>query len=198
MENKDFFSFKSKLVLSNGQAVPINLKTNEKGVSDHSKLIKGQYDGIDFPVIFKQKGKIKLNDILDTGWVSLFLISDNLRMVLEENRLTGWQIFPIRLYDVRGKEINGYHGFSIIGHSGPTSYDKSSIIENEAFYPYYKGVSVDKWDGSDFFTPDKTYQIFITNRAAEILKKKKITNIQLENLAEKETPIRHVRRENNA
>ena len=55
MEIKDFFSFRSKFVLSNAQVHAIELDTDEDEVSDHSKLIKGQYDGINFPVIFKHK-----------------------------------------------------------------------------------------------------------------------------------------------
>src|SRR5262245_57966928 len=113
METNIFFDFASKLVSSNVQvqAQTIDLEVDENAVSlsDHSKLIKGQYDGIDFPVIFKQKYGKKFNDILDTGWPSLYLISDRLKGILEENSLTGWQIFPIKLYNKKGNEIFGYY-----------------------------------------------------------------------------------------
>src|SRR4051812_36459496 len=125
METQDFFSFGSKLALANVQVSAVDLKTDEKGVSDYSKLIKGQYDGINFPIIFKQKREGKFNDILDTGWANLFLISENLKRLLEENKLNGWKVFSIRLYDFNGKEIIGYYGFSVIGYCGPTNYEKS-------------------------------------------------------------------------
>lgn len=149
------------------------------------------YEGISFPVIFKQEYGKKLQDILDTGWVSLFLISDKLKAVLEENALTGWKTFAVKVLDKKGQEIQGYHGLSIVGRCGKINYSKSEIIEkrlvpNAPLGKYYKGsyVSLDEWDGSDFFLPEKYFGIIITSRAAEVLKKNKLTNIRLENLAE--------------
>ncbi|EKE24985.1 MAG: hypothetical protein ACD_5C00337G0002 [uncultured bacterium] len=199
METEDFLSFGSKLASTNVQVSAVDLKTDENGISDHSKLIKGQCDGINFPIVFKQKREGKFNDILDTGWANLFLISENLKNILEDRKLTGWNVFPIRLYGLSGNEIDGYYGFSIVGHSGPTNYDASELVEkrkvpNGPLSQYYKGLSFDMWDGSDFFTPDKTYQIFITKRAVEILKNHKITNLQTESLSEKEMPVSHVRK----
>jgi hypothetical protein len=199
MKTGDFFSFGSKLASTNVQVSAVDLKTDENGISDHSKLIKGQCNGISFPIVFKQKREGKFNDILDTGWANLFLISENLKKILEDHKLTGWNVFPIKLHDLSGNEIDGYYGLSIVGHSGSTNYDASEIVEkrkvpNGPLSQYYKGLSFDMWDGSDFFTPDKTYQIFITKRAAEILKNHKITNLQTESLSKKETPVSHVRK----
>lgn len=199
METGDFFSFGSKLASTNVQVSAIDLGTDENGISDHSKLIKGQFDGISFPVVFKQKRKGKFNDILDTGWVNLFLISEKAKKLLENYKLTGWKVFPIKFYDLNGNEIDGYYGLSILGQCGQTNYEASPIIEkrkvpNGPQSKYYKGLSFDMWDGSDFFTPDKTYQIFITKKTAEILKNHKITNLQIESLSEKETPISHVQK----
>ena len=181
---KDFFDFSSQLVSSTIQAHPTDH-------IDHLKLIKGNYQGTDFPVSFKQEYGKKFCDILDTGFAGFFLISERMRKVLEENNLTGWKVFPIKLYDKKGNEITGYHGFSVVGQSGPTSYKKSEIIEKRLvphgpLCQYYKGVNIDNWGGTDFFTPEGTYQTFITKKAADILKKSKITNIYLENLPKKE------------
>lgn len=191
---KEFFDFGSQPVSSTIQAHLTDLSI------DHLKLIKGNYQGINFPIIFKQEYGNKLYDILDTGCAGFFLISERMRKILEENNLTGWIVFPIKLYDKKGKEITGYHGFSVIGHSGPTSYEKSEIIEkrkvaNGPLCKYYKGVIVDNWDGSDFFTPEGTYETFITKKAAEILTKFKITNVYLENLADQEMAIRYVKKD---
>jgi hypothetical protein len=196
---KDFFEFGSKLVLSNVQAIPVGLKSDENNLSDHWKLIKGQYGGINFPVIFKQKHGKKFNDILDTGWINLFLISDRMKKILEENKLAGWKTFSIKLYDKKENEIFGYQGFSVTGHCGPINYEKSEIIERRKvptgpICKFYKGeyVNLDTWDRSDFFIPEGTCQILITKEVAEILKKHKITNMLLENLADKEINIRLV------
>lgn len=194
MESKFFFSLSSKLSSSTVQAHPIDLKI------EHSKLIKGDYAGIDFPILFKQKYGNELNDMLDTGIAGLFLISDRMKTILEENNLTGWKTFPIKLYDKNGGEIIGYHGLSITGRCGSTSFEKSKIIEKQLvptgpICKYYKGIHIDKWDGSDFFSPDKKYRTFITKKAADILKKNKLTNVRLENLADHEIDVRYVKKE---
>jgi hypothetical protein len=197
MEMRDFFDFGSKLASSTVQAHSVGLRPGENGVRDHWNLVKGNYEEINFPVVFKQEYGEKFTDILDTGWPSLFLISDKMKKILEENKLTGWKTFPIRLYDKKGKEIFGYHGFSVAGKCGPTTYEKSEIIEKRMvptgpICKFYKGVFVENWDGTDFFTPEGTYETFITKKAAEVLKKAKITNLRLKNLADYEISIRHV------
>ena len=197
MEIKDFFDFRSQLLSSTVQARAVGLKNDENGISDHWNLIKGNYKGIDFPVIFKQECGKHLTDILDTGWPSLYLISNKLKCILEKNELTGWQVFPIKLYNQKGNEISGYYGFSITGQSGPTTYDNCEIIEkrmvpNGPICKFYKGVSIDNWNGKDFFTPEGTYETFITKKAADILKKHKITNLKLKNLADSEMDVDNI------
>lgn len=201
MDIKDFYSFGSKLSSSTVQANPIGLKEfhpidpNKRYLYDELRLIQGDYLNISFPVIFKQEYGKKLEDILDTGWASLFLISDKMKAVLEENALTGWKTFAVKVLDKKGQEIQGYHGLSITGRCGKIDYSKSEIIEkrlvpNAPLGKYYKGlhVGLDKWGGSDFFLPEKYFGIIITSKTAEVLKKNKLTNIRLENLGEIETP----------
>lgn len=196
MEMKDFFSFGSKLLSSTLHARPIGLRPDKNGVNGHVNLIKGKYQEIEFPIVFKQDRGNILTDMLDTGHAGLYLISDRMKLVLEENHITGWKVFSIKLYDKKNNEIPGYYGFSTTGCCGPISYGKSEIIERRLvpegpLCKCYKGLylGLDQWDGSDVFIPDKTHGIFITQRAAEVLKKNKITNVRLENLAEIETDV---------
>lgn len=196
MKTRNFFDFSSKLASSTVQAPLMNLNI------DHWKLIKGDYDKIDFPVAFKQEYGTKLCDILDTGSAGFFLISERMKEILENNQLTGWKTFPIQLYDKKGNKITNYHGFSVVGRSGPTNYKNSEIIElqmvtNGPLCKYYKGVSFDSWDGSDFFTPEGSYQTFITKKAADILKNNKVTNMRLENLADRQVAARCVEKKSN-
>ncbi len=196
---KDFFNFGSRLVSSTVQAHAIGLKTGENGVDDHWNLVKGIYKGISFPITFKQDYGKKFTDILDTGWPCLYLISDKMKSILEENCLTGWQTFPIKLYDKKGNEISGYHGFSLTGRCGPTTYKKSTIFEKRLvptgpICKFYKGVFIDSWDGSDFFTPKGTYHTLISKKAEKVLKENKLTNIRIENLAECEIDVYNVRK----
>ena len=198
-ELSDFFDFDSKYLSTTVLASAIGLKRDENGLNEHWNLVKGIYKGINFPVTFKQDEGKNLTDILNTGWPSLHLISDRLKNILESNKLTGWKTFPIILFDKKGNEIPGYHGFSFIGKCGPLSYENSKIIEkryvpNGPLCKFYKGLSIDKWDGSDFFTPEGTYHTFISKKAADALRENKISNMMLENLSEIETDVDNVRK----
>lgn len=198
MDMNLFFNFQSQLLSSTFRAPPVNLRAGEE---QSYLLITGDYKNIDFPVIFKQTYGKKMRDLLDTEYPNLYLISDRLQSVLEENGLTGWKIFPTKLFDKKGNEIFGYHGLSIVGRSGPTSYDNCEIFEkryvpNGPVCKLYKGVYIDEWDGSDFFIPDGTISIFITKKAADVLKKNKITNLWLTNLTDEETDVSDVLRKN--
>lgn len=191
MDVKKFFDFGSKPASSTVQAHLVDTNI------DHLKLIKGDYTGIEFPVVFKQEYGSKLYDLLDTGHAGFLLISDRMKSVLEENKLTGWKTFPIKLYDKEGEEILGYHGFSVIGKCGPTNYKNCEIIKKRLvpkgpLCQYYKGVTIDTWDGNDFVTPEGTYETFITRKAADILKKHRISNMYLQNLADSEMAVENI------
>lgn len=196
MEINDFYKLGSKLSSSTIQAHAVGLEhlSFKDDLAAEWHLILGDYSYIDFPVEFKYQHGKKLEDILDTGWPSLYLISDKLKFVLEENNLTGWKTFNVKVLNKQGHEINGYHGLSIIGRCGSIDDSKAEIIQkqivpNGPFGKYYKGlhVGLDKWDGSDFFLPEKYFGIIVTKRTAKVLKKNKLTNIRLENLSEIET-----------
>ena len=174
---------------------PAKDKNENSEYYDQDMLLLGNYSGIIFPVIFKQSeyGK-KFQDVLDTGWAGFYLISDKMKSVLEDNHLTGWKTFAVKVLDKKGQAIEGYHGFSVTGRCGEIDYSKSEVIEkrlvpNGALGKFYKGlyVGLEKWDGSDFFLPEKYYGTIITSKAANILKQSKLTNIRMENLAEIET-----------
>jgi hypothetical protein len=196
MNIQDFYSLDSIYLKSNARLSSKELSVNEdlNGLFDEHRLIMGTYNNIEFPIKFVvEKGK-KYEDLLDTFWVSLFLISDNFKNILEENSLTGWKAYPITIIDKKGVEISGYHGFSITGRSGSVDFKKSEIIEkqhvpNAPKAKYYKGlyVGLNKWDGSDFFLPESYFGIIISSKAANIINENKLTNIKTINLADVET-----------
>lgn len=187
---KDFYDFSSKMSMATFLAFPFNIRDDEK-----NKLIYGEFEGIKFPVVFKQDSGKKLHDMLDTGYVSLYLISEKMKNIFEENNLMGWQTFPIIVLDKKGKEVKGYHGFSVTGRCGPVDYTKCEIIEKRLvptgpICKFYRGlyIGLDKWDGNDFFIPEGTIGIRITTKAADVIKKNKLTNVTMDNLADIETP----------
>ena len=196
MEINDFFEFNTKMTTSIFQAGSVNLKRDVNKDFQEWDLVKGNYAEIDFPVVFKQDYGKKLTDILGTGWPSLYLISDRLKKILEDNELTGWKTFPITVYDKKKNEVLGYHGFSVTGRCGSINYEKAEICERQSvptgpFYKVYKGlyVGLDKWDRSDFFIRDESMCFIVTNKAAEILQKNKVTNLVLENLSNVEIDV---------
>ena len=196
MAANTLYRFCSKLVTSTFQAGACGLKSNKDGLNEYGMLIKGDYSGIHFPVTFKQEYGKKLTDILDTGWTSLYLISDRMKIILEENKLTGWKTYPIKLYDKQNNEIFGYYGFSVTGRCDPIDYSKSEIIEKRRvsegpLVKFYKGMYIDlaKWDGSDFFSPKNSDGLMITKKAADALTKNKISNLRLTNLVDVEVNL---------
>jgi hypothetical protein len=189
MDIKEFFEFSVTLSQSNIQFGPIDKMPSFKGMSYFHKLLIGDYTGFSFPLRFKQKRGVKLKDVLSTGTATLFLISDNLRNLLENHNLTGWKTFSVTLLNKNGIEILGYHGLSIVGRCGPIDYTKSKIIyknilENGPLWKYYKGlhVGLDQWDGSDFFLPQDYFGTIVTGKTVELLQTNKITNLVLRNL----------------
>ncbi len=193
MKIKDFYTLSSKLSSTTFQAHLISKPKSES--NSQWRLIAGEYN-CDHPIIFKHVYGKKLEDILDTGWPSLYLISDKMKNILEQENLTGWKTFIIQVLDKSGQEIKGYHGLSITGKCGSIDFSQCELIEKQLIYEgpiskYYKGlyIGLDKWDGSDLFLPEGTFQIITTQKAMDAFKKNKLTNIKFENLVDVETLV---------
>lgn len=193
---KDFYYFDSPFLPNTFQVTAIGLGCDDQGINDEENLIQSKYKGINFPVKYKQKSGKKLTDILNTGWVSLFLISEKLKKTLEENFITGWKTYPIILKDRNENMVEGYYGFSVTGISGRRSYANSPIIEVQyvkdgPIVRLYKGARVDlsKWDGSDFFIPEGSIAIVVTKKVFDLVKVNKISNLSLPNITEVEMDV---------
>jgi hypothetical protein len=76
-------------------------------------LAKGVYDGLVFPVKYKHQSGTKFRDMIDTGYPYLYLVSDTVIRVLEDNQITGWKTFPIIIEDKKGNITDGYRGLGI-------------------------------------------------------------------------------------
>ncbi len=188
MDLNTFFTFGS-----NFSQVPICVSNKELDWETNCRIVKGDYTGIEFPISFKQSTGRKWTDILNPNSVSMYVVSERFIRLLEANNISGWKTYPITILDSAGREVNHYMGFSIVGKCGAVDYTKSTVYEkrlvpNGSISKYYKGlyVGLDKWDGSDFFIPEGTLYIIITEKVMQIVKKYKVTNIILQNLAEYE------------
>ena len=162
-------------------------------------ILRGNYEGVEFPLYFKQfYGTKKLWDILNASF-GFWFISKRLKNVLEENRFTGWQTYPIKLFYKNMKPIEGYYGFSVVGRCGPIDYSKSEIIkcvQPETGYTWkaYKVwyIGLDEWDGSDFFFPGETRHTIVTQKVVDVLKGFN-RQIKFTNLADETTDCADVR-----
>ena len=117
-------------------------------------------------------------------------ISEKLKRFFEIEKLTGWNTYPIKIFDKKGNEVEGYYGLSIIGKCGPVDFTQCEIFEKKLvpegpLCKIYKSlpIGLDKWDQSDFFLSENAGSIIITRKAADLLQINKFTNIQMENVA---------------
>ena len=96
MDIENFYNFGSKLSMNTFHASPIGLSEEIAGKEfDENRLIKGDYRHIELPVIFKQSTGKNFHDMLDTGWPSIYLISDKMKNILEQNKLSGWKTIMV-------------------------------------------------------------------------------------------------------
>lgn len=170
-------------------------RIDENGSRDYQRLIMGDYEGITFPVIFRQDVGKRIDDLIDTGWPGLYLISNRVVEVLKENNLTGWHLYSCKIFDKKGNEIDGYHGLSVLGRSGEIQYDLAIPVDKQLVPTgpvgrYYKGLPIvpSTWDGNDFFLPECSISACVSTKAMRVLKAAKITNLNLRALSEIETP----------
>jgi hypothetical protein len=117
------------------------------------------------------KGK-KYFDILTFTDPFNWAVSDKFKEVLAAGNVTGWDSFPV---DIEGSDIQ-YHGFQVTGKSGP--------LDRSAGKGWTKGYKFDlsTWDGSDFFCPEETLIVFITEKAKQLLEQSKLTNLSMQNI----------------
>lgn len=154
--NNNFYDFGSRYLST---SIEVSLSEDEVYRSDTLlKLFLGEYQDISFPIVFKRDYGKKKTDIITTGTPYLYLISENMKGVLEKNNITGCKIFTVRIVDKKDNEIKGYFGLSITGRSSPAKFDSSNIIIKRLIPEgpegeFYKGLVFDKntWDGKDMF-----------------------------------------------
>lgn len=132
-------------------------------------LAFGDYPNwLSFPVSFHQlDGKI-MRDYLDTRTGICYLISQRTKDILEREGFSGWKSYPIKLFDKKNHEIEGYHGFSIVGNGGQATKNENDRLT----------WSISNWDGSDFFRFDHYHHQIVTERVMRVFKHAKITAVQ--------------------
>ncbi len=120
------------------------------------------------------KGK-KWLDILPFNNSTHFAISDRFKQIIDDNNLTGLKTFPISIQGHTEKCYNALIITSIAGAIQNLEQLNNYEEENIRF-------DLDTWDGSDFFTLKDTLIFACTKQVAELLKKHKLTNLEIEEL----------------
>lgn len=129
------------------------------------------------------------NDIVATGWVSLYLISKKTIDILKSNNITGWKDYPTIVYDKKNNVLNDYYILSITGKCSSIDWSKSYEFKKQ-FTPtgqyanMIRGIHFNygEWDGSDFFIPKDSKFIFVTERVKKLFKINKISNAEFRNI----------------
>jgi hypothetical protein len=193
---RNIYLLGSKLSSTTFQAKPvvINDDSSSNLALDGHRLLRGQFDDLSFPIYFVQEGGKKLRDILDTGWVGLFLVSCRIKSALIKSELTGFSFFDITLLDKKNEEISGYHGLTVTGRSGPIDYSKSplinkSMVPNGPFSKCFKGLYIDQesWDGCDIFLSENYLGVLVNQSVKGILDDNTFSNIRYTHISEIET-----------
>ncbi len=117
-------------------------------------------------------------DLIATTWAILFLFSEKVIKTLQGIGATGWSTFPVKVIGKNRKPVSGYYGLSVTGRSGPISLSDEDIVtlpppvEGGRESQWYKGFhfDIETWDQSDFFIPEETNIIMVTEKVALALK----------------------------
>lgn len=184
----EFYSFASKLSSTTVNVYP-NLKQYVMAEGFSYSIIKkvllmGNSDDLNMPLQYWIRSGSKFKDVLDTPWMSVHVISDRLRHILEDNNVTGWKPIPADLLDKQGNIVSGYNCFCITGRSGPLNpkvavEDLVGKVPDAELPPYKNGwFDINRWDGSDIFLLGNSCSIIITERDYKLLKKEKVTSIE--------------------
>lgn len=96
---------------------------------DNAKLdARGVFQGLwtpSEPIVWRHymDGAVP-RDLVPTGFVGLFLVSDRVVEVLRTHQFTGWSPFPVTLLGKQKEVIPGYHAFAVTGRCGTPDVDR--------------------------------------------------------------------------
>lgn len=134
-------------------------------------------------------------DLIWTTYAALFLVSDRVRVLLENEGITGWRTYPVEVTDRGGVLIPGYHGFAVTGRCGPFDPSRSQMIIKPApvprgrAAPYRRGLFFDPstWDGSDVFCSENGWLfVVVTQRVRDLFQRQKVRNVRFQRLVDVE------------
>jgi hypothetical protein len=134
-------------------------------------------------------------DFIFSGSVFIRVISKRVYDLLQSNKITGWKIYPVEVFDRKGQPLPGYYGFSIIGKECRRDRTRSQRLTKQIVpqgdpFEYYKGLYFfdEDWDGSDIFLVQNNIMV-VTEKVLNLFKKNKVTNVEFIPLVEVEMDL---------
>ena len=173
----------------------LHLEPKDDEIDDEG-LFFGKVNKKDKVVYTYLQGK-KPYDIIGCSFPHLNIISKNFYELLKDNRVSGWDSYPVEVLKKGKVLLNDYYGLSIKGKCGPILDEKSNQmlmppkVPSATSYYAYVGLYFDPntWDGSDIFCPEGSYHIFVTEKVKNLIEQAGITNVlfgkitEIENLS---------------
>ncbi len=179
---------------------PISNRAFRGSISEFSKtdaeISRGERKINDFVSVDYFMGEPLPKDVIWTGNAHPLIFSESVIDILIKNKITGWETYPVKVYDKSLKEIpRKFFGFIICGRSNFVDYTRSEIVIKRLGIkdtPYVRGLYFfnDHWDESDFFMeksdPDKKINMrrYCTERVYQIFRKNKIINLAFEKVTQ--------------
>jgi len=134
-------------------------------------------------------GGSALADVLFSEIIGLIPISLRLAAVFEAEQFEGWSSYPVSIVSSSAVSED-YVGLAVTGRCSPIDYSVGEWV-SDPDYPSRvlkgQGFDLDSWDGSDFFIPEGTTRIFVTERVCSCLKRERVKNVRCVRLSEVKT-----------
>jgi hypothetical protein len=154
--------------------------------SCYGDLFLGKYVP-DEPIVCKRDIGSRAVDFVSSTYACNVFMSQRFVDVLRAAETTGWGTYPVEVYGKDGQFMEGYHGLSILGRCGPVDFAKGRLefrpprVPNGKPYKVRVGFPFDlaTLDGSDFFSPEGTYYIVVTQKARDALVSAKLTGLRI-------------------
>ena len=162
------------------------------------KLIIGAFrNEINFeqPLILVQESGRLVVDILWSSYPPVFVVSQTILDILIDNKLFGWNTYPVKVFDKELQTLNNYFGFAVTGRVGNQDFNRGQI---EIIPPTRKGGKPhkafkglyfidDEWDGNDFCVTGFGGGPVVTKNVVNIFKESNVKNVAFIPLPEYET-----------
>ena len=125
------------------------------------------------PIFHIKQGK-KLFDVIHFNNSQNIAISQRFKEILESNNFNGWSCFPIQIENIK----ESYYAFQNLSEAGP-------ILNLEALNNYeteHTEFDLSTWNNYDIFHLKDTLLNVCAENVYRVLKKEKITNLELTTL----------------